>query len=58
MNVAEQGEGKEGEPAEKRDLEPEKVLKEYLKARIFEAAVLERSRPATGNSVCSMQGHP
>ena len=48
MNVAEQGENKEGEAAEKRDLEPEKFLKEYLKARHIEAAVLERSRPATG----------
>ena len=31
----------------KREIEPEKVLKEYLKARHVEAAVLERSRPAT-----------
>jgi proteasome alpha subunit len=47
MDVAEQSENKEGEEAEKREIEPEKVLKEYLKVRHVEAAVLERSRPAT-----------
>ena len=28
-------------------IEPEKILKEHLKSRHVEAAVLERSRPAT-----------
>ena len=45
MDAAEQSEGKQGEEAEKRDIDPEKVLKEYLKTRHVEAAVLERSRP-------------
>jgi proteasome alpha subunit len=48
MDMAEHGENKEGEASEKRDIEPEKVLKEYLKVRHVEAAVLERSRPITG----------
>jgi len=45
MDTAEQSEGKSDEEAEKRDIDPEKVLKEYLKTRHVEAAVLERSRP-------------
>jgi proteasome alpha subunit len=48
MDMAEQGEDKSGETAEKRTIEPEKVLKEYLKVRHMEAAVMERNRPATG----------
>ncbi|HVM62928.1 MAG TPA: hypothetical protein VMV72_18850 [Verrucomicrobiae bacterium] len=48
MDTAEQGEDKNGETPEKREIEPEKVLKEYLKTRHIEAAVMERSRPATG----------
>ena len=48
MDMAEQGENQEGEAVEKREIEPEKVLKEYLKARHIEAAVLDRNRPATG----------
>jgi proteasome alpha subunit len=47
MDMAEQDESKEGEEPEKRGIEPEKILKEYLKVRHVEAAVLERSRPAT-----------
>ena len=47
MDMAEHGEAKESEQAQKREIEPEKVLKEYLKARHIEAAVLERGRPAT-----------
>jgi proteasome alpha subunit len=45
MDTAEQGESKETEESEKRGIEPEKILKEYLKTRHVEAAVLERSRP-------------
>jgi proteasome alpha subunit len=48
MDVAEQGADKADEPAEKREIEPEKVLREYLKVRHVEAAVLDRSRPVTG----------
>ena len=48
MDTAEQGEKKNGETAEKPVIEPEKVLKEYLKARHVEAAVMDRSRPASG----------
>jgi proteasome alpha subunit len=48
MNTAEQGDNKEDESEDKRDFSPEKVLKEYLKARHIEAAVMERGRPATG----------
>jgi proteasome alpha subunit len=48
MDTAEQGEDKSGETTEKRAIEPEKVLKEYLKVRHMEAAVMERSRPASG----------
>lgn len=48
MDMAEQGSDKTDESPEKREVEPEKVLKEYLKARHVEAAVLDRSRPATG----------
>ena len=47
MDMAEQSDDKKGEEDEKRVIDPEKVLKEYLKARHVEAAVLERSRPAT-----------
>jgi len=47
MDMAEHGQSKEGEEAEPRGIEPEKVLREYLKTRHVEAAVLERSRPAT-----------
>ncbi len=47
MDTAEQDESKEGEEPGKREIEPEKVLKEYLKTRHVEAAVLERSRPPT-----------
>jgi len=48
MDTAEQGEKKGEETEEKRLIEPEKVLKEYLKARHVEAAVMDRNRPATG----------
>jgi proteasome alpha subunit len=48
MNVAEQGDAKEGEAEEKRELDLGKVLKEYLKSRHVEAAVLDRNRPASG----------
>ena len=48
MDTAEQGENKPGEDDAKREIEPEKVLKDYLKTRHVEAAVLERSRPVTG----------
>jgi proteasome alpha subunit len=47
MDAAEQDEHKQGEEPEKREIEPEKILKEHLKTRHVEAAVLERSRPAT-----------
>lgn len=47
MDTAEQDEGKQGDEPEKREIDPEKVLKEHLKTRHVEAAVLERSRPAT-----------
>ena len=47
MDTAEHHEGKEGEESEKREIDPEKVLKEQLKTRHVEAAVLERSRPPT-----------
>jgi len=48
MEAAEQGKGAEDETDKEREVEPEKVLKEYLKTRHIEAAVLERSRPVTG----------
>jgi proteasome alpha subunit len=48
MNAAEQGEDKEGEADEKRDLDLGKALKEYLKSRHIEAAVLDRNRLASG----------
>jgi proteasome alpha subunit len=47
MDTAEQHEGKQGDESEKREIDPEKVLKEHLKSRHVEAAVLQRSRPAT-----------
>ncbi len=47
MDAAEQGENKPGEEPEKREIDPEKILKEHLKSRHVEAAILERSRPAT-----------
>jgi proteasome alpha subunit len=48
MNTLEQGEDKDGEAEEKREFDPAKVLKEYLKSRHIEAAVLDRNRPASG----------
>lgn len=47
MDAAEQNESKAGEEPTKREIEPEKVLKEHLKTRDIEAAVLQRSRPAS-----------
>jgi proteasome alpha subunit len=47
MDTAEHHEGKQDDEPEKREIDPEKVLKEHLKSRHVEAAVLERSRPAT-----------
>jgi proteasome alpha subunit len=47
MDTVEHDEGKQADEPEKREIEPEKVLKEYLKTRHVEAAILERSRPAT-----------
>jgi proteasome alpha subunit len=47
MDTAEQEETKADEEPEKHEIDPEKVLKEHLKTRHVEAAVLERSRPAT-----------
>ena len=47
MDTAEKGESKEGDESEKREIDPEKVLKENLKARHVEAAVLARSSPVT-----------
>jgi proteasome alpha subunit len=48
MDAADQGEKKGEETAEKRLIEPEKVLKEYLKTRHVEAAVMDRNRPPSG----------
>ena len=47
MDTAQQGESKEGDSTEKREIDPEKVLKENLKTRHVEAAVLDRGRPVT-----------
>ena len=47
MDTAQQGESKENEAAEKREIDPGKVLKESLKTRHVEAAVLDRGRPVT-----------
>jgi proteasome alpha subunit len=47
MYMAEQTESKADEEPEKREIDPEKILKEHLKTRHVEAAILERSRPAT-----------
>ncbi len=47
MDTAQQGESKEGDSTEKREIDPEKVLKESLKTRHVEAAVLDRGRPVT-----------
>jgi len=46
MDAAEQSQRQESEPTEKREVDPGKVLKESLKTRHVEAAVLERSAPA------------
>ncbi|HUJ08810.1 MAG TPA: 20S proteasome subunit A/B [Verrucomicrobiae bacterium] len=46
MDAAGQSQRPEGEPAEKREVDPGKVLKESLKTRHVEAAVLERGAPA------------
>src|SRR5262249_34434061 len=45
MDTAEQNAGKSDEETEKREVDTEKVLKEHLKSRHVEAAVLERSGP-------------
>lgn len=47
MDTAQQGESQESEGTEKREIDPEKILKENLKTRHVEAAVLDRSRPVT-----------
>jgi proteasome alpha subunit len=47
METAEKGARKEGEETEKHEIDPEKILKENLKGRHVEAAVLARSSPAT-----------
>jgi proteasome alpha subunit len=47
MDAAEAGETKEGEEADKREVDPEKILKDNMKTRHVEAAVLSRSGPAT-----------
>jgi proteasome alpha subunit len=47
MDTADEGRSKEREETEKREIDPEKVLKESLKTRHVEAAVLARSAPAT-----------
>lgn len=47
MDTAQEGQSKEDEANEKREIDPGKVLKESLKTRHVEAAVLERSGPAT-----------
>ncbi len=46
MDAAEAGETKEGEEADKREVDPEKILKDNMKTRHVEAAVLSRSGPA------------
>ncbi len=48
MEAADQGDKKGEETEEKPLIEPEKVLKEYLKVRHVEAAVMDRNRPAAG----------
>ena len=45
METAQQG--KSEEENEKREVDPQKTLKEFLKTRHIEAAVLDRTRPAT-----------
>ena len=47
MDTAQTGETEEGEETEKRDLDPEKILKENLKTGHVEAAVLLRNGPST-----------
>src|ERR1035437_2236333 len=47
MDTAQQGESKESDGTEKSEVDPEKVLKENLKTRHVEAAVLDRGRPVT-----------
>jgi proteasome alpha subunit len=46
MDAAEEGQSKEGEATEKREVDPGKILKESLKSRHVEAAVLDRNGPA------------
>jgi proteasome alpha subunit len=48
MDAADRGDKKGEETEEKSTIEPEKVLKEYLKSRHVEAAVMDRNRPAAG----------
>lgn len=48
METAERGEKSGKTEGQQEKIEPEKVLKEHLKTRHVEAAVLERSRPASG----------
>lgn len=48
MQAAERGEGKEEETGPRDEIQPERLLKEYLKTRHVEAAVLDRNRPVSG----------
>jgi proteasome alpha subunit len=47
METAQENAGGEGDAAQKREIDPGKVLKECLKTRHVEAAVLARSAPVT-----------
>ena len=47
METAQAGQDKDSDAPESRDIDPGKVLKESLKTRHVEAAVLERSAPVT-----------